>query len=378
MKNKKGFTLIELLAVIVILGIIMTIATTAVIKNINDSKTKAKYIAAKEITTIGSAYLSSNTSEDGCVSVITLINEGYLEKDTTNPRTGENGSFEEGDMICKSSYDAQTGYEINDNEYHFEGYKYVLASSNNTKEELIGDVNQDGKLTKEDVELILKFATNEKTPTETQKTLADVNGDGKINAVDARKVLQKLSTSIVGDVNQDGKLTEKDADLILKFASGEKTPTETQKSLADVNGDGNITAVDARKVLQMVNGDNTILENKGDVNQDGKLTEEDADLILKFASGEKTPTETQRSLADVNGDGNITAVDARKVLQKLSTSIVGDVNQDGKLTEEDADLILKFATSEKTPTETQKTLADINGDGNITAVDARIVLLLTI
>ena len=128
----------------------------------------------------------------------------------------------------------------------------------------------------------------------------------------------------------------------------------------------------------MVNGDNTILENKGDVNQDGKLTEEDADLILKFASGEKTPTETQRSLADVNGDGNITAVDARKVLQKLSTSIVGDVNQDGKLTEEDADLILKFATSEKTPTETQKTLADINGDGNITAVDARIVLLLII
>ena len=67
MKNKKGFTLIELLAVIVILGIIMTIATTAVIKNINDSKAKAKYIAAKEITTIGSAYLSSNTSEDGCV-----------------------------------------------------------------------------------------------------------------------------------------------------------------------------------------------------------------------------------------------------------------------------------------------------------------------
>ena len=313
MKNKKGFTLIELLAVIVILGIIMTIATTAVIKNINDSKAKAKYIAAKEITTIGSAYLSSNTSEDGCVSVIKLIDEGYLEKDTTNPRTGENGSFEEDDKICKSSYDAQTGYEINDNEYHFEGYKYVLASSNNTKEELIGDVNQDGKLTKEDVELILKFATNEKTPTETQKTLADVNGDGNITAVDARKVLQKLSTSIVGDVNQDGKLTEKDADL-----------------------------------------------------------------ILKFASGEKTPTETQRSLADVNGDGNITAVDARKVLQKLSTSIVGDVNQDGKLTEEDADLILKFATSEKTPTETQKTLADINGDGNITAVDARIVLLLII
>ena len=37
-RNKNGFTLIELLAVIVILGIIMVIATTNVLKNINDSK----------------------------------------------------------------------------------------------------------------------------------------------------------------------------------------------------------------------------------------------------------------------------------------------------------------------------------------------------
>ena len=31
-KNKKGFTLIELLAVIVVLGVIMSIASTAVLK----------------------------------------------------------------------------------------------------------------------------------------------------------------------------------------------------------------------------------------------------------------------------------------------------------------------------------------------------------
>ena len=39
-RNENGFTLIELLAVIVILGIIMVIATTNVLKNINDSKEK--------------------------------------------------------------------------------------------------------------------------------------------------------------------------------------------------------------------------------------------------------------------------------------------------------------------------------------------------
>ena len=41
-RNKNGFTLIELLAVIVILGVIMVIATTNVIKSINNSREKSK------------------------------------------------------------------------------------------------------------------------------------------------------------------------------------------------------------------------------------------------------------------------------------------------------------------------------------------------
>lgn len=131
MKNKNGFTLVELLAVIVILGIIMTIATTSVIKNINDSKAKAKYIAAKEIVNIAEAYIETEGADQyGCVAIIDMIEDEYLEKDTTNPRTGENGFNEEDDKdqkVCKDGEtEEQTGYNPINEGYEFEGYKYYL------------------------------------------------------------------------------------------------------------------------------------------------------------------------------------------------------------------------------------------------------------
>ena len=48
-RKNKGFTLVELLAVIVILGIVLTIATTSILKSKKDTIQKTKYIAAKEI-----------------------------------------------------------------------------------------------------------------------------------------------------------------------------------------------------------------------------------------------------------------------------------------------------------------------------------------
>jgi len=86
-KNKNGFTLIELLAVIVILGIIMVIATTNVLKNINDSKEKAKYMAAKEIVENAEAYFAINSN----ATYVTIKDlKDYLESDATNPKTGDN------------------------------------------------------------------------------------------------------------------------------------------------------------------------------------------------------------------------------------------------------------------------------------------------
>lgn len=56
----------------------------------------------------------------------------------------------------------------------------------------------------------------------------------------------------------------------------------------------------------------------GDVNGDGKLSAVDARWVLQAASGARTFDMTQTAAADVNGDGKINAVDARWILQAAS------------------------------------------------------------
>lgn len=133
-RNKNGFTLIELLAVIVILGIIMVIATTNVLKNINDSKEKAKYMAAKEIVEISEAYFATKVTIDSdsteCVSVSNIYNAGYFESDVTNPKTGENiKSVDDltGQYVCfDKNSTKQTGYALSDGKYRFDSYYYQI------------------------------------------------------------------------------------------------------------------------------------------------------------------------------------------------------------------------------------------------------------
>ncbi len=58
----------------------------------------------------------------------------------------------------------------------------------------------------------------------------------------------------------------------------------------------------------------------GDVNGDGKVTAVDARWVLQAASGTREFSEAQQILANVNGDQKITAVDARWILQAASGS----------------------------------------------------------
>ena len=60
MKNNKGFTLIEVLAVIVLLGIIMSVAIVAISGYVEESKLKTYVNIAKEYIDIASIEIAKN------------------------------------------------------------------------------------------------------------------------------------------------------------------------------------------------------------------------------------------------------------------------------------------------------------------------------
>ena len=98
-KKSKGFTLIELLAVIVIVGILITLVSIGVARYVKTSKEKVKVQAAEEIIAVAKAYMATNNVY--AVDVKTLIDEGYLAKDATNPKTGKNDLY---DIASNSFY----------------------------------------------------------------------------------------------------------------------------------------------------------------------------------------------------------------------------------------------------------------------------------
>lgn len=83
--KKNGFTLVELLAVIVVLGIIMSIAGTAVLKQkkkANQGEVDSLYNTIKSLGP--DVYLSEKTTP-ACYSAEWLKDKGYLKSEIKNP-----------------------------------------------------------------------------------------------------------------------------------------------------------------------------------------------------------------------------------------------------------------------------------------------------
>ena len=85
----KAFTLAELMGVIIILGIIATIVTFTVDRNIK--KGRITTCQSQEKTIIEAAKTWSIDNPNGkSVTIETLKTGGYLDDDLKNPMTGEN------------------------------------------------------------------------------------------------------------------------------------------------------------------------------------------------------------------------------------------------------------------------------------------------
>ena len=76
MKNKKGFTLVELLAVIVVLGIIMAIAGTAVLGQRKRANVEAAKNLEESIKDLGAGIYSYESSQSECAFM-----DAYREED---------------------------------------------------------------------------------------------------------------------------------------------------------------------------------------------------------------------------------------------------------------------------------------------------------
>ncbi len=156
-KNEKGFTLVELLAVIVVLGIIMVVAGTAVLKTKKDANEKEAVQIEESITKLGSsiysyevlsgnkddenyfykAYKGINEDESIYISISELKDTGYLTSDKIkNPaggddcqgylevtRTNEGPEFK-GYLSCENLYETP-GYDVDK-----ESSSTKLSSSN--------------------------------------------------------------------------------------------------------------------------------------------------------------------------------------------------------------------------------------------------------
>ena len=99
---KKGFTLIELLAVLVILGLLGLIVIPVVDKILKDSRNDLYDLQIKNIEDGARSWAAKNPltlPENGnstTKTIAELEEEGFIEVDVKNPKTGE--------VFCDDSY----------------------------------------------------------------------------------------------------------------------------------------------------------------------------------------------------------------------------------------------------------------------------------
>lgn len=116
----RGFTLIELLAVLIVLGLISSIAVVSVSKTLNDSRGKIKDIQIKEIKNSAKQYyinLNEKELSKGsslCVNVSKLIEEGYFEKDSITDPTNDDKMY--GSVVIKRIDEEKYKYEYSEEE----------------------------------------------------------------------------------------------------------------------------------------------------------------------------------------------------------------------------------------------------------------------
>ena len=120
--NKKGFTLAELLGVIVLLGILATVAFPPLLNQLNKSKEKLSGATLKVLGTAAEQYIDDHSSsypiKEGktyCISLETLVNYNYLKSPIMDASTGEEISEKDNYIKFKINKFNDYDYELTTN-----------------------------------------------------------------------------------------------------------------------------------------------------------------------------------------------------------------------------------------------------------------------
>ena len=249
---------------------------------------------------------------------------------------------------------------------------FTIVATYEKPEEIIylkGDANQDGHVTKEDADYINYLYENGIKIDDELLKICDMDGNGKITPYDAFLIITMLEKEYqIGDINQDGQIT-KDDGLLLAEHFINNTLTDTDRKLGDVNKDGIINIKDAQEIYLMIDPnfligdatkDNIIsvsditsiyikLENNNftvediiycDYFGDGIVDQTEIDIIMDFLG-------LGIGNGDINRDGVVNSIDASIVIDKYKSNKVykddlnrADMNGDNSLTSVDASMII--------------------------------------
>ncbi|OQA19069.1 MAG: Dockerin type I repeat protein [bacterium ADurb.Bin363] len=167
-------------------------------------------------------------------------------------------------------------------------------------EKIIGqcDINGDGKVNIEDINLLTRFLLG----------MDDLDGDGKVTMKDI-SLRTKIGWFGGGDINKDGKINEKDLKALIDNIKN-----------YDKDGDHDIDKNDVNKIRDTI--------KKFDLSGDGKVNAEDVEMLSRFLLGDP----------DVNGDGIVNFLD---FFLKFSLATKADFNKDGKVDFADLEMLMQ-------------------------------------
>lgn len=112
-----------------------------------------------------------------------------------------------------------------------------------------------------------------------------------------------------GDVNLDGKIGRDDYDILCDISITQRIPNLVEKIAGDMDDDGAIDSIDVI-ILDLMLNDMPPSRLKGDVNGDGKVDIDDYNLLANIVStNERITDNVMFQRADINEDGAVDAFD---------------------------------------------------------------------